>query len=57
MGISKKLHAAGEVTKSKARLVAHKFTQRYGEDYQEIFASVMNNTTTVTSWSRREAII
>lgn len=41
----KKLNAEGEVERFKARLVAQGFTQRFGFDYEEIFAPVAMQST------------
>lgn len=40
-----KRNAAGKVIKHKARLVAQGYSQRFGEDYDEVFAPVTSHTT------------
>lgn len=40
-----KRNSAGQVTKYKARLVAQGYSQKFGQDYDEVFAPVTSHTT------------
>lgn len=41
----RKINEKGDVSKYKARLVAQGYSQKYGEDYDEVFAPVVKQTT------------
>lgn len=45
---AKKKNVEGEVVRYKARLVAQGYSQKYGEDYNEVFAPVVKQTTVRT---------